>query len=226
MASLVKKIEEQEETVKGLVDRVHEQILFMIQNKEMKPNQIVRERRLAEQLNVSRTPLREALNRLEGSRWLTRSEDGVLSVTSINLDELMEVLQVRKLLETEAARLAAGHLDKDIASALRSRLTGLVKQERLTQAEDDAFNDEFHAAIADACGNHTLARLLSDMRKLTRISSIRNWPNRLSKVSQEHLTILDAIVDGDPDAAVVAMRAHIESARMHILNSLGRSQRR
>ncbi|HVZ15299.1 MAG TPA: GntR family transcriptional regulator [Bauldia sp.] len=212
-----------DDTTENLTNQTYSRLLRLILEGDMPQGTILRERALATRLGVSRTPLREALQRLEGERWLVRPIKGILAVASISADELMDVLHVRKLLESEAAGLAAGRLPAAEIDELRKRISDLQSRNRVSRIEDDDLDDVFHSAIGQAAGNKTLARVIFDMRSRTRIAAIRHWPERVAIVCAEHLAILDAIAAGDARRASQAMSAHVESARQHVLHTLERT---
>ena len=92
----------------------------MLRNRNLKPNDLINERHLARELNVSRTPLREAIRRLEGERILERQSSGILVVRPISIEDLLYICQVRRLIEGEAARRAAGRIPVADLSACAS----------------------------------------------------------------------------------------------------------
>ena len=98
------------EQVKSLSDQAYERLLDMLLAGELAAGDILQERRLAEALAISRTPVREALSRLESDGLLTRLRGRLLTVRQFTAAEFMDALNVRKLLELEAASLAAGHV--------------------------------------------------------------------------------------------------------------------
>jgi len=213
----VKKRKSAAPPAQNLVIRTHAALLQMILNRELLPNQVVRERQLAATLGVSRTPLREALNRLSGERWLLRSDDGVLTVAFVGIDEVLDVLRIRRLLETEAARIAAGRIPQDKIADLLLRIR---RMERIGRAEDNELDGDIHFVVADACGSPTLARMITDLWWRTRVASIRNWPDRISDVCSEHRALLEALAVGDGDAAAAAMDTHIERTRRMLIQAL------
>ena len=109
------------EQVKSLRDQAYERLLDMMLAGELGAGDILQERRLAEALAISRTPVREALSRLESDGLVTRLRGRLLTVRQFTAAEFMDALNVRKLLELEAASLAAGRVSADRARGLRRR---------------------------------------------------------------------------------------------------------
>ena len=88
---------------------------------------MLEERRLAEELNVSRTPMRAALNRLLGEGILKRLSNGSVVVHAFGVTELLELLQIRQLLEGQAAAMAAGRIPGDKLAAVKARLEDVMR---------------------------------------------------------------------------------------------------
>lgn len=192
----------------------YQHLLSMMRSGELPPGAILQERRLAKALNVSRTPLRDALFRLEGEGFITRHEQGVLQVKSVTLEDYRDALQVRMLLECEAAELAAGSLTGPDVLPIRVRLADLIANldagsSELDQQELDDIDDAVHHSIADASGNPLLAELIRSVRQRSRLFGLEQRPGRLRATCTEHSMILDAVASGDGAAAAKAMTQHL-----------------
>jgi len=184
--------------------------------------QIVQERRLAEQLGLSRTPVRDALGRLEGERLLQRN-GRLLLVATITVPEIMDILRIRWLLEGEAAGQAALHMQAPEIEAIRAELLGMVSSRSLTDEAHWAVDDRLHNGIALASGNAELFRLVTELRQRTRMFGLHRIPARFEQGKQEHLAILDAIAARAPERAAQLMRAHLDHARDAIIATLRRT---
>src|SRR5258708_11846740 len=95
---------------RSLSDVAYARVVDMLRSRELSPNDVVLEPRLSRQLNISRTPLREAIRRLEGEKILERQKSGTLVVRAISIEDLLHIWQIRILLEGDAARRAAGQV--------------------------------------------------------------------------------------------------------------------
>lgn len=193
-------------------------VLDMILRGTLAAGELVTERQIAARLGMSRTPVREAVRRLEGEGTLERQRDGSLVVRPYSMEDFLHVLAVRRLLEGEAARLAAGKVSRDVLEAARERIARL-RAEGLADAARQGDRD-FHAAIAEASGNPVLATAISDLRKRTAMFRLGRLPERLDQVCDEHLAIVAALAGGDGEAARAAMQAHIDNVRAHLLQRL------
>lgn len=193
-------------------------LLDMILRGAIVAGEMVTERQIAGRLGISRTPVREAVRRLEGEGTLERQRGGALVVRPYSLEEFLHALAVRRLLEGEAARLAAGRLPPEVLAAARERTDRLRAMGMSGTAHQD--DRDFHAAIAEASGNPVLATAISDLRRRTAMFRLGRLPERVDQVCDEHLAILDALAKGDGEAARAAVHAHLDNVRGHLLQRL------
>ena len=143
---------------KRLAVQAYEQVLDMIMGGQLKPGTLIQERRLAEHLNMSRTPLRDALLMLEGEGLLDRQGTKGLQVRFLNLEDFIENLNIRRLLEPDAARTAAGRVPQDVLDNLEARLEDLLADARLDARQPDrslvrSIDEDLHTAISTAAQN-------------------------------------------------------------------------
>jgi len=166
----------------------------------------------ARDLSVSRTPVWEALKKLEVEGVVqTRPRKGVY-VTALDVDKVREIYVVREAVEGLAARLAAGHIT---AAELRGLERSLDAQAAAGAAGDvPAFSRadiEFHNAIVQASRNDTLIRILGSLYGQILVLRLRtmNLKGRMRPSVREHQRIFAALKSGDPDRAEAAARRHI-----------------
>jgi DNA-binding GntR family transcriptional regulator len=193
-------------------------VLDMIARGTIAAGELVTERQIAARLGMSRTPVREAVRRLEGEGTLERQRNGALVVRPFSMEEFLHVLAVRRLLEGEAARLAAGKVAPELLAEARQRIARLRHEGMAESARQD--DRDFHAAIALASGNPVLAASIADLRKRTAMFRLGRLPERIDQVCEEHLAILAALERGDGEAARLAMQSHIDNVRAHLLQRL------
>jgi DNA-binding GntR family transcriptional regulator len=134
------------------------------------------------------------------------------------METFLHALAVRRLLEGEAARLAAGKIAPSVIADARARIARLRDQGLGDVARQD--DRDFHAAIAAASGNPVLATTIVDLRKRTAMFRLGRLPERVDQVCDEHLAIVEALAAGDGEAARTAMQTHIDSVRAHLLQRL------
>ncbi len=208
---------------KRLALQAYEQILELIQSKRAKPGEIVTERRLAEMLDMSRTPIRDALLMLEGEGLLIRQGSRGLQVKQIRIEDFMDALQIRFLLEPAMARMAAGRIPKADLDALRSHLQALAtdgeaaRNDRMSVREID---EQLHEMIARAAGNSQLEQIIRTVRRQTQMFDLRSMPERLDDTCKEHIAIVDAIAAGNAEASAKAMADHLSNVRASIIQRL------
>ncbi len=193
-------------------------LLDMILRGAIAAGEPVTERLIAARLGMSRTPVREAVRRLEGEGTLLRQRNGALVVQPYSMETFLHALAVRRLLEGETARLAAGKIAPAVLAALRERIARLRREGLGDGGRQD--DRDFHAAIAQASGNPVLATTIADLRKRTAMFRLGRLPERLDQVCDEHLAIVDALQSGDGETARAAMQSHIDNVRAHLLQRL------
>ncbi|WP_185961522.1 GntR family transcriptional regulator [Telmatospirillum sp. J64-1] len=210
----------------GLADRrlasiAFERLLAMVISGELPAGAQLQERRLADLMDMSRTPVREALNKLESDGIVERAHGRLLQVRDIPVREIIEVLHIRRVLEGEGARLAASRMNAATIDRLRRSLQELQREAEPESENHWRVDDDFHNSIAAATGNAMLMQMVQNLRLKTRIFNTRQLPERRDPGAQEHLTILDAIADHDETKARKAMERHIENVKHAILRKLG-----
>jgi DNA-binding GntR family transcriptional regulator len=183
----------------------------MIRQRRLKGGQSILEAPLAEALGISRTPLREALQRLEGERMVWKSDGRNYVVRKVDIGEYLQSLRLRLLIEPEAAALAMPMVPRAKLHDVRREVQDLI----LSSASHTDYHwdtdDRLHGLIMDFCGNAVMAKVLSDLRVTTRLFEIDRLKDRLKPDSTEHLEILDAIAAEDAARTRRAVAAHVES---------------
>src|SRR5262245_1715981 len=191
----------------------------MIVDGRLPPGQRINEVHLAATLGVSRTPLREALNRLTAEGALTSVPRQGFYVCELTLEELEQIYPIRALLDPEALRLA-GLPPPDRLK----RLEALNKQ--IGAARDPeavlALDDQWHRELFAGCPNHVLIGLIRQFTQRTRRYDIAVMRERHSvqRAVEDHRRILDALRGGDLDAACDALRRNMQSGKAAIVEWL------
>jgi DNA-binding GntR family transcriptional regulator len=203
----------------GLVARLHRQLHEMLLTHEIPLGQPLSERQLSLRLGVSRTPLREALRRLEGEGFIER-RSGVLEVKRIMLEEFVDLLKIRRLLEVEAAGTAAGMISPGKISGLRAKLAALLAAENPENRQRIALDLELHRAICDHCGNRSMAELIEQLRRKSMLFARPPAPQDFREAIKEHARLLDALAEGDAAQAREAMADHIDNVLKNVLSRL------
>lgn len=201
-------------------EQTYQRLLSMILSKELQPGQVVEERPLSERMKISRTPMRMALSRLLGEGMISRLSNGLPVVKEIGIEEFFELFHLRTLLESEAARLAAGKTLESTLRDLRSKIRTMAA-EGIPESETHwTVDDELHDLIANASGNRWLARMIVDVRRRVRMCNIDRLPKRFHETCKEHIAILDALEAGNAELAADAMKAHLDCVRQGFITLL------
>lgn len=195
----------------NLSSLAYKSISEMIYQRRLQGGQVVVEQRLAEALGVSRTPLREALQRLEGEGLVVKVANRSFVVRKVDLQEYLESLKVREILEPEAAALAIGHIEPATFRAVRTELKQLTSATKYHTQAHWISDDNLHTMYTDVCGNAVLADTIQALRITTRLFEIERLADRVGPDSSEHLEILEALAANDKAGARRAVRAHIRS---------------
>jgi DNA-binding GntR family transcriptional regulator len=204
-----------------LADAAYRNVLMKILSHELSGGSVIQERNLAKQMGISRTPMREALGRLEGEGLLVRLTDRLLSVRVITLQDYLHSLDVRAMIEPQAAALATSRITHHDLDRLREALKALDADQGAKLEEHHwRFDDLLHETIADKSGNPFLARSIREMRRYTKIFERQTVPPRQKPGLEDHRRILAALATGRPDKARDAMVEHIRNVRRRTLDGL------
>ena len=196
------------------VPSLYEQLLEAVLEGDLQPGEILVETTLGNRFGVSRTPIREALRMLEQDGVLERVNRG-MRVRETSSEEVLEIYEVRAILEATAAKdAAARRTDYDLATL--DRIFGtMVEARAATPQEMAAINRSFHQAIWHAAGNRTLLDLLGRLAV-----HLRRYPattyqraGRWEAALEEHRLLLEAIREKNPEAAAEVAERHMLAAR-------------
>ncbi len=218
---------------KRTVDRVYEDIRRGILSGRLKPGERITEEWLAERFGASRTPVRAAILKLAGDGFVEMTPRSGTMVKHRSAQEIADIYDVRAILESAAAKLAATRrtaLDLAEISALQGEMVAVagapVDRLQDDDSDDDAvapdrverlsvLNKAFHQRILEAAGNATLtdsAGRLMDIGFLTN-TYLRFSAVEISRSLSEHRNLVAALTSRDADWAEAVMRAHILGAR-------------
>jgi DNA-binding GntR family transcriptional regulator len=192
---------------------VYERLLRDIKAGQFSRGDRLREADIAEALGVSRTPVREALLRLQ-HRGLVELTVGGLTVSRLSRLQLIELFSMREVLEGSAAMFAAQHAAPAEIAGLRE-LLALFEQFLADPARLAKINTEFHKAIYGAAHNRYLTRTLEELNDSLALlpSTTFTVPNRGTKSLAEHCRIVDAIEAREPERARLEAGEHIRHAQ-------------
>ncbi|MBA7714688.1 HTH-type transcriptional repressor RspR [subsurface metagenome] len=186
----------------------------------LKPGTKLLEGKIAEEMEVSRTPIREALRELAAEGFVKISPNQEVVVSNASIEDVQEVLQIRGVLEGLAARLATKTISEEEIKELekyQKRMEHYTnKDDVLAFSEMDA---EFHELILNICGNNRLIQIrknLSDQAHRYRIRSL-SVPGRLKYSLKEHQEIVEALKRKNAEQADRLIQKHIENVLANVL---------
>ncbi len=191
---------------------------------DLLPGEVISERDFEQMLGMSRSPIRDALIRLEVDGLVIRQRRGY-QIAPINLDEFIQVFEYREAIEAVAARQAC----LKASTAELDHLQALLAQPLSPDSPDAWFHvsTEFHVALAELSGNRFFVSGINDA--LTRIARVRwmHTTNSERRVSghQAHLDIMEALLARNPDKAAEATIEHVRNVRDDLVSFLETTER-
>jgi GntR family transcriptional regulator, rspAB operon transcriptional repressor len=208
-----------------LSDTVYETLLDAIFSGKLPSGAIVSEVSLAKRMNVSRTPVHDALRQLSKDGLVEQRAGRRAIITTFTKEDVFDIFEMRKLLEGEAARRAATRIDRTTITRLRGMGEELKsdpeKSDYLTRWAD--FDAEFHEAIAKASGSSRLWQDISRYRLLHRgFNKLSATVDGLQDALAEHFGILDALEKRDAESASRMMVEHIQEWQAYFVNHFPR----
>ncbi len=211
-----------------LSQKVYRALKTEIIKGSLKPGTKPSEGKIAEQLGVSRTPVREALKQLAVEGFVKTNPNLGVVVVEFSLEDIREVLQVRKVLEGLATSIAA----KKINKAEIKKLEKIIEQMSISINNNDLLaysdlNGEFHNLILKVCGNKRLTKIcvnLSSSEHRFKIRSLRSNLGRLKYSLKEHQEIVKALKKGDSIQAERLSQLHLDSILKNILAYGGKEE--
>ena len=194
-----------------LADDVYQQILNAIQTGGITSADRLVQEKLAEELQVSRTPVREALLRLEQDGILASSPRGGFTIHNMSSQEVRELYQARTAVEGQAMRILASLNDAKKNKALRETIT---REERISSPSVQAYfdaNRTIHRRFVELTGNRYLIEMFDNIWNRALSFNVFATIERidLSKSLGDHIRLVDAIETGSPSTAMEAIVDHI-----------------
>lgn len=203
----------------SLADQVFEKLENDIIHGIYQRGEILTELKLVEQLGVSRTPIREALRRLEQERLIEETGKGSL-VLGITADDLLDIMNIRERIEGLAAYYACVNMTDEG----KEELSHIVDLQDFYFAKWDTehlrrADDMFHDAICELSKRTVIRDTLQPLHRKTRLyrKTVMQDKERAALSLQEHHTIVEALKSGDPEQARAAMDAHMGKVKAYML---------
>jgi DNA-binding GntR family transcriptional regulator len=209
--------------VSSRADLVAESIRTAILAGRIRPGDTLVERRLAAELGVSKTPVREALIMLAAGGLVVLTPSRGTSVRLLDADDLRKIQEVRLLLEPWAVA-AMTRLGGDIGPAKAALARSAAHLDTVDHGELSVANRDFHRALYAGCGNEFVIASLDSVRDLAALAAVSllwpHWPTWREE-HVEHERILKAVEAGDADSAQRLTRQHIELSGQRAVEAVG-----
>lgn len=189
----------------------------------LKPGERIMEIQLAEELGVSRTPVREAIRKLELEGYVVMMPRRGTYVANMSIRDINEIFEIRTALESLSNGLAAEHITDEELEHLQRLLViigGYIKENNMEKIVDTDI--EFHDVLYHAARNGRLIGIISNLRdQLTRFRTLSmSYPGRLEETLSEHKAIVDAIAAHDRKAASHAAEIHMEKSEKTLMKAM------
>jgi DNA-binding GntR family transcriptional regulator len=213
-------------------ENLKEKVYWVIKNRilsfELKPGEKIQESEIAQELGVSRTPVREALNKLEQEGLIKIFSNKGYFVSDVTSKEIEELYEIREVLEILAIRSSARHSRQEDWAHLEQILLKNDKDRNSEKPTGQLFKDShrFHEEIARISGNRSLQQILNAIsEKINRLQWMDIFFIDRAKISRdEHLEILKCLKRGKIEQAVTLTQRHIQHSKKNILHLLNKKK--
>ncbi len=208
-----------------LKERAYDELKQRILNEEYAPGSFLAERRLAEELGMSKTPVKAALERLELEGFVVVSPQQGIVVREFSVHEIADLYEIRSALESFTLRCVAGRLNGEQIERLEANLAAFLATSHTGDvASAVALDAEFHFLFAHYLDNHEILRVMENLRQkmhrtITRVFHL--YPGRIEASHAEHRAIVDVIVSGDRHRAGELIEQHLQKGK-HLILERGR----
>ncbi len=203
----------------SLADFAQSRLTRLILDRELPAGTTIVEEKLAFALDISRTPLREALVRLEAEGLVVKAGGRSYQVRLVTAPEFFQSMRVREVLEREVVEMAVPNIPPETIDRLRARIAALVPGQGDSHLYWEADN-ALHSLFPPHCENLVMAGVVRDMRITARLFEASNPFGRAEADQREHLAVLDAAGAGDARGAGRAMARHIRNLQQDVMKSL------
>ncbi|MFZ5753825.1 MAG: GntR family transcriptional regulator [Bacillota bacterium] len=205
----------------SLRTKVFKYVKSQIINGVYSPGENLVESKLAEELKVSRTPIREAIRLLEVEGLVETTPNKGAIVLGISSKDVEDIYAIRQLVEGLAARWAAEKISPAEIKELQ-KLTDLMEfySQKGDQEEVASLDTKFHEIIYEASGSKILNLTLSNLHQFVQLSRVESLkvPHRIENTLAEHRAVLNAFLEKNPDKAEKALTEHVKQAYLNIMS--------
>ena len=210
--------------MKSLKEKVYEILKEMIISGKLKYNERIEEDTLATSLEVSRTPVREAINKLEQEGWINIIPRRGMFVSNVSLKEINDIFQVRLNIEPIILQMGFSNIPLNECQKLKKEFESFLDRE-LNKDEAqilDELDNTLHLLILKSCNNNFIEKMMENVYEHNmrlRNQSVQS-NDRRNEATKEHINLIDSILDGDLDKALELIKYHNIKAKEGFFNSL------
>ena len=211
------------DTYQPLREAICESLRNAIKNGKLKPGERLMEVQLAEELGISRTPVREAIRKLEQEGYVIMLPRRGTYVSSVSVHDVQEIFEIRTALEKLSTGLAARRIENDELEQLQKLLTKIEGYIEKRDIDNIVKTDiEFHDLLYHVSRNERLSGIISNLKEqLARFRTLSmSYPGRLEETLEEHREMVEAIASGDVEAAREAAERHMVRAEETLLKAM------
>ena len=201
----------------SLAERAYDALSRLVLTRKLPGGSLVIEGKLAEQLEISRTPIREAILRLAAEGLLIRQGSRSYVVRQVQPVEFFQALKVRELIEGEAVELAIGRIPPEVLDTLRHEVLALGRLDKQDAAHWE-MDDRLHLLFPEALNNGIMVRMIRELRMVTRLFELTSPSGRVASDASEHIAILDAVAEGNARRARAAIVTHLRNVAAEMLD--------
>ena len=203
-------------TPRALYEEVAERLRQRIFNRELEPGSWIDELKIADELGISRTPLREALKVLAAEGLITMKVRRGAYVTEVSDQDLSDVYHLLSLLESDAVAVVAERgTDEQLArlQALHNELEAAAREPERLRERFFELNEQFHMAVLEIANNRWRDQMVSDLRKVMKLNRHNSLfkTGRIQESMLEHRAVMAAVQARDPTLAAQRMRDHFQN---------------
>lgn len=211
------------DTYQPLREAVCESLRKAIRSGILAPGERLMEVQLAEELGISRTPIREAIRKLEQEGYVIMLPRRGTYVSSVSVHDVQEIFEIRSALESLSIGLAARRIENEELEQLQKLLTLIEGYIDTNDIDNIVKTDiEFHNLLYTVSRNERLGVIINNLKEqLARFRKLSmSYPGRLKDTLEEHREMVEAVANGDVEAARDAAERHMERAEETLLKAM------
>ncbi|MBQ7703834.1 MAG: GntR family transcriptional regulator [Selenomonadaceae bacterium] len=215
------------DTYQPLREAVCETLRDALRKGILEPGERLMEVQLDEELGISRTPVREAIRKLEQEGYVIMMPRRGTYVSDISTNDVKEIFEIRSALESLATGLAARRIEPDELETLQNLLMEIEGYIAKNDMEKIVETDiKFHGLLYQVSRNERLVNIINNLKEqLARFRTLSmSYPGRLQETLEEHSEMVEAIANGDVSAAREAAEHHMERAEKTLLKAMRKNR--